>query len=349
MTPALVSVVIPSYNYARFVTEAVGSALAQSYPHVEIIVVDDGSTDNTREVLEPFRDRIRYLAQTNQGLSAARNTGIRAAQGEFIALLDADDVWHPRKLEVQLSYLQEHPEIGLLATELFTEQLEEWPVIDVRGIVPRLFTLDDVVGRGHFAPSSAVIRKNCLEAVGLFDPTLRAVEDRDMWIRLASQCGLAKLPLLLLWYRLHPQSLSSKAQFMEDHELRVLKKAFAQVPALRGRWLFRRKMYSQAAFASAQLFRASGRHGAALRRLLSSLGWWPLPLRVHDSPVRCVRLRVLLNLMLRMLGLRASDSPKSLVATAAPPPAAPAPRSRSGHLLFASSEPHTAPRVCRSY
>ena len=118
MPEPLVSVVIPSFNYARFLVDCVDSALAQTYPHREIIVVDDGSTDNTRQVLEHYGDKIVYIHQSNQGLSQARNTGIHAAKGEFIALLDSDDLWHPRKLELQIRCMKDHPEIGLLATEL---------------------------------------------------------------------------------------------------------------------------------------------------------------------------------------------------------------------------------------
>ena len=113
MTPddkPLVSVVIPTFNYGHCVVDAVESALGQTYSPVEVIVVDDGSTDDTRARLEPYRDRINYVHQPNQGLSAARNTGIRAARGPLVALLDSDDAFHPRKLELQVAYLRAHPE-----------------------------------------------------------------------------------------------------------------------------------------------------------------------------------------------------------------------------------------------
>jgi glycosyltransferase involved in cell wall biosynthesis len=319
MPPTLVSVVIPSYNYARFVTEAVASALAQTYPHREVIVVDDGSTDDTRGVLEPYRDRIRYVHQANQGLSAARNTGIRAAHGEVIALLDADDVWHPRKLEIQIAYLHGHPEVGLVATDLFTDQRPTWPAVDSGGPEPREYSLEELIGRAHFAPSSAVIRKECLETAGLFDPALRAVEDRDLWIRLATRCQLVKLPAPLLWYRVHGQSLSSKAHFMEEHEWRVLHKAFTEVAGLRGKRRLRRQVYSQAAFASAQLFRANDDCWTALRRLLLSWWHWPLPLKVHDSELSFIRIRVLATLVLRLLRLRGPEPPPAVTGAVAPP------------------------------
>jgi glycosyltransferase involved in cell wall biosynthesis len=249
MTPGLVSVIVPTYNYAHFVTEAVDSALAQSYPHREIIVVDDGSTDDTRSVLAPYGDRVRYLHQENQGLSGARNTGIRAAEGEYIALLDADDAWHPRKLELQVAYLRDHPEVGLVGASLFTDRRLCWPEIgDLSSVAADTYRLEELVGKMRFGPSSVVMRRSCLDEVGLFDPTLRCVEDRDLWVRFASRFRVAMLHAPLLWYRQHPASLSTKAASMEETERRVLTKLFAEVPALRGRRLLRRKTFSQAAY-----------------------------------------------------------------------------------------------------
>jgi glycosyltransferase involved in cell wall biosynthesis len=322
----LVSVIIPTYNYAHFVLEAVESALAQTYPDREIIVVDDGSTDATGQVLQPYLDRIRYIFQPNGGLSAARNTGIEAAQGEFIALLDSDDVWHPRKLELQVDYLNQHPEIGLLATDQITDRSQGWPALaDPASIRPLTFPLDKVVGKAHFGPSSAVIRRICFYSVGLFDPTLRCVEDRDMWIRLASKFVLAKLPLTLLWYRLHPTSLSNKSVQMEEAELRVLHKAFRDIPGLRGRWLFHMKTLSQTTFVSAQMFGTHGQLGIALRRVLRSFLLWPLPYRRDDVDVSFARARSLAVLCLRMLGLAQLD-PASAPAPAYPVLAGTGPR-----------------------
>ena len=320
MTPWLVSIVVPTYNYGRFVAEAVASALAQGYPHREIIVVDDGSTDDTAEILAPYRERIRYIYQANQGLSAARNTGIRAAEGEFIALLDSDDVWHPRKLEVQMHFLRDLPEVGLLATDAFMDQRPLWPSVDPSTAAPVRIALEDVIGRPRFAPSSVVMRRKCLDAAGLFDPTLRCVEDRDMWIRLASRCALAMLPAPLLWFRLHANSLSTNPLPMEEAELRVLRKAFAETAALQGRWLLRRKVYSLAAFTSAQLFGANRQWDAALARLLSSFLLWPLPFRRDDAETSLIRFRVLIVLLLRALRMLPLDSGPGVTGIASAPP-----------------------------
>ncbi len=127
MSDPLISAVIPTYNYGHFVTAAVRNVLAQTYRNLEVIVVDDGSKDNTRERLAPYLDRIRYVYQENQGPSAARNTGIRSATGEWVALLDSDDLWHPRKLELQVKYLQAHPEVGLLGSDRVYDLHGDWP------------------------------------------------------------------------------------------------------------------------------------------------------------------------------------------------------------------------------
>ena len=330
MTDPLITAVIPTYNYGRFVANAVESALAQTYAPVEVIVVDDGSTDDTRQRLTPYLDRIRCIHQENGGRSAARNTGIRAAAGEWIALLDADDAWHPRKLEMQMRCLREQPaEVGLLATESFSDQRTSWPAVDdARAEVVR-YELADVVGVCRFGPSSALIRKSCLEAVGLFDARLRSVEDRDMWIRLAGCCSLAKLRLPLLFYRLHSSSLSNQGAAMERYELQALAKAFAEIPALRGRWLLKRQTYSQAAFTSAQVFRGNGQPAAALQRMLRSFLYWPLPLRAQAEGRSWIRLRVVLNLLLRMVGLRAPQTNLAALAVATPPPS-PLPQAAGG-------------------
>jgi glycosyltransferase involved in cell wall biosynthesis len=305
MAGELVSVVVPTCNYGRYISEAVASVLAQRYPHVEVVVVDDGSTDDTPHRLEPYRDRITCIRQENQGVSAARNTGIRAARGEVIALLDADDVWHPRKLELQMRCLAEHPEIGLLGTDLFADSRDCWPAVadpPCLDILP--LRLDDLVYRTCFAPSSVLVRRRRLDAVGLFDPGLRCAEDRDLWVRIAGRFPVAKLPLRLMWYRTHPLSLSANPARSEQNERRMLHRAFATLPALRRRPLLRLKTLSHASFNAASLYGARRRWLSALGRLARSLLLWPWPYRRQDADGRlCPRMRMAAVLLLRMLGL----------------------------------------------
>jgi hypothetical protein len=304
-----VSVVIPSYNYGRFVPEAVASALAQSYANVEVIVVDDGSQDDTQDRLWPYRAHIRYLYQDNQGLSGARNTGIRAATGSIIALLDADDVWHPHKLAVQMAYLRQHPEVGLVGTDAFVDQRQQWPLVDATSVVPAIpVTLEDVILRARFAPSSVVIRRECLDKIGLFNTALPCVEDREMWIRFSAHYPMVRLAAPLVWYRQHAASLSAKARRMEAFELQVLRTAFATVPALQQQRLLRWKTYSMTAYESAHVFAAAGMWLPALGRTLASFLLWPWPYRTDDLPIPCARLRRLAVLLLRMLRMKGREA-----------------------------------------
>lgn len=297
----LVSAVIPTYNYGHYVTEAVDSVLAQTYKNVEVIVVDDGSTDDTRDRLAVYGSRIRYIHQQNQGLSAARNTGIKAAGGPFVAFLDSDDLFHPRKLELQMRVFAARPELGLVATGQFSDEPATWaPAPDGPPPVQGL-SLVDVVTRSRFAPSSVVARRECFEVVGQFDTTLRSVEDRDMWIRIADRFPLVVIPLPLTWYRVTPGSMSRNPQRMEYYEQVVLDRAFA-LPAVVGRRLLRRRARSLAAFAAAVMYREAGMYAPAVTRALRSLWLWPWPHETADLP-RLARLKFL-GLLPRSWGLR---------------------------------------------
>jgi glycosyltransferase involved in cell wall biosynthesis len=308
MSGELVSVVIPTFNYGCFVSEAVDSVLAQTHSAIEVIVVDDGSTDDTAERLSPYGDRIRYLRQDNQGLSGARNTGIRAARGDWIALLDADDVWHPRKLEVQMRYLAEHPEVALLGSGLVTDRSLCWSDVgELSRLEASLVILEEVVVRTRFAPSSVVARKKDLESVGLFDASLRCVEDRDLWIRFVRHFRMAVLPIPLLWYRVHPASLSGKAARMEENEQRVLRRAFAEIPELQRQTLFRMRTFSYVAFNAAFMYGCAGQWGPALGRVLLSLALWPWPFGRDEVDRVLARPRMFGVYLLRMVGLMPPD------------------------------------------
>jgi glycosyltransferase involved in cell wall biosynthesis len=306
MLDELVSVVIPTFNYRQFVTEAVDSALGQTYPNCEIIVVDDGSTDGSAEALTRYKDRIRYIYQKNQGLSAARNTGIVAARGRWIALLDSDDLWHPQKLEMQMRYLFRHPEVGLLGAQPALDISHGWPALNPQRCQSGIpVTLEQLVIRSRFGPSSVVIRKQCFERVGLFDPELRSCEDRDMWIRIAAHFPVVKLPERLWWYRVHSASMHKAAARMEEYEFRVLAKTMARLGPARLHPRIRRKAIGFAYFAAAIRYEEAGRHWHSLLRLARSLVKWPLRYRPGEVRRPLERLRMLAVVLLRLLGLKA--------------------------------------------
>lgn len=184
----LVSVIIPNFNHAQYLGDAIRSVLDQSYANVEVIVVDDGSTDQSRAVAAQFGDRILYLYQTNRGLSAARNTGIQAARGEYIGLLDADDLYEPHFVSSMLVALQSDPAAdGVFCGYQFVDQQNKaLPQVEARP-VPTEQLYETLLDGNFFVPESILVHRHCYTSAGSFDETLRACEDWDMWLRISRQ------------------------------------------------------------------------------------------------------------------------------------------------------------------
>jgi glycosyltransferase involved in cell wall biosynthesis len=230
-----VSVIIPTYQRAHWVGEAIQSVLAQRYTDYEILVVNDGGTDHTREVLEQFGRQIVVMHQHHQGVSAARNAGIHAARGQYIAFLDDDDLWHPDKLEKQLALLENDPDVGLVYADML--------VFDERGTMPgtyfeRLPPPGQASG-WHFLynwipTSTVVMRRACFDAVGLFDETLMACEDYDLWLRFREgHWQVHQMPEPLARYRLSATNMHKDQERMLLSVIRVKEQAFHRNPALR--------------------------------------------------------------------------------------------------------------------
>src|SRR6266536_238218 len=238
----LVSIVISNYNCGRFVADAVESALQQSYPNKEVIVVDDGSTDDSLSVLRAFGDRIRILTQPNQGVSSARNAGIRQSRGELVAFLDADDLWHRDKLAKQLP-LFANPAVGLAYCGV--EYIDEHGrslgtnTKGLRGRVLRDIALlrETVVLAGG---STAVVRKSTFDRAGLFDTEVSTAADWDMWRRIAchDEIDVAREPLMK--YRLRSGSMNRNPRVFEHDMLYGFARMFADQTAADVRRLRRR-------------------------------------------------------------------------------------------------------------
>lgn len=273
-----ISVVIPCYNYARFVTFAVDSCLAQDYPLFEVIVVDDGSKDNTREVCANYGDKIRYIYQDNAGLPSARNTGIKNARHPFIAFLDADDVFKPGFFKaVMAKYATLPPEFGLVvpnheyvdAGGAFMDNRRfdhEWD---------REITARDIIMRSRFQPSGVICRREVFDACGLFDPPLRSSEDRDMWIRVAAKYRTWRMGDVLVQIRKHGSNMSNNAGRMKENMLTVLRKSRRNniVPA--GDVFFWMRAFSFLYNQTALLYGGGGRLWPAYRDMFISLLLWP--------------------------------------------------------------------------
>jgi glycosyltransferase involved in cell wall biosynthesis len=203
-----VSVVIPVYNQAQFLSEAIQSVLDQTYQNFELIVVNDASPDHTEEVVRQFSDsRIRYMAhRENRGLPATRNTGMRAAKGEYIALLDADDFFHPEKLGAHVKFLEAHPDIGVTYNNRFELNYSAKTIRELYR-PPKTVGLQDFVLGFPFAPSDMVIRKEWAEKINHFDERyVHGAEDLDFPIRLAlSGCKFNKVDRALNYRRHHSE------------------------------------------------------------------------------------------------------------------------------------------------
>jgi len=207
-----VSVVIPTYNYAKYIARSVESVVNQSFQDFEILVVDDGSTDNTREVIETkYKTKVRYFYQENSGAPSARNRGIEESKGDYLAFLDADDEWFPSKLEKQIDKFKSSADtVGLI----YSGFAYIWGESEDKGnkIIPTL--------RGNIFPSflkgsvlgspTPVIRKPCFQKAGTFDETLPSSQDWDMWLRISKHYEVDFVPDVLAKHYIHDDQISER-------------------------------------------------------------------------------------------------------------------------------------------
>lgn len=240
-----VSVVIPAFNAAGYIREALGSVSSQDWPADEVIIVNDGSTDMDYRCLAG--GNVRVVTQENKGVSAARNTGYRHATGDYIAILDADDVWVPGKLRSQMSYLRDNPDCDAIFTDgVFWDGVEKHArripaTANVRGLNYEEFLLGIVVAPSPVAakrsiwqmfgiivaPSTMVVKRRIWQMVGGFDEGMRYGEDQDFYLRLAHKFRVAKLEAEGVLYRRHPGSATQSSQALQgtNHHAEVLYRA----------------------------------------------------------------------------------------------------------------------------
>jgi len=228
---ATVSVVIPTYNHAAFLSEALENVFAQTCSPLEVIVVDDGSTDETAEVLRMYERRIRVLSQANRGVAAARNAGAAVASGELLAFLDADDAWLPAKLERQVARLDSEPEIALVhcgVAEIDNRGRQFRARLD--GMEGRVSTEMLFFRRGVIlgGGSAAVIRRAAFLDVGGFDESLSTSADWDLYYRIACRCPVGFVPEVLVRYRVHGGNMHRNVHAMASDMLTAYAKVFSK-------------------------------------------------------------------------------------------------------------------------
>jgi glycosyltransferase involved in cell wall biosynthesis len=227
-----ISVIIPVFNGEQTIRETIHSVLTQTFDDFELIIIDDGSQDSTLTIINSIQDaRIKVFSYSNAGQPASRNRGIKKAIGNYISFIDADDLWTPDKLEAQLKALQENPQAAVAYS--WTEWIDELgqplgrgSYITENGDVFAKLILNDFIANG----SNPLIESSAIASVGEFDESLTNAHDWDMWLRLAAQYPFVAVPSPQILYRKSASSMSANVWGMEDSSLRVIEKAFIQVP-----------------------------------------------------------------------------------------------------------------------
>lgn len=228
MSNKLVSIIIPAYNVEKYIRQSIFSVLQQTYKEIEIIIVDDGSTDSTGSIIAEYSakdTRITILTQKNRGLAAARNTGLRHAKGEYLCILDSDDIMLPEKIAKQLEFLEQHPEFDITYSDLYhfidgTSDVYHHTMGALGDNQYQTLLLGNVIN-----PNAVFFRRSVFEKCGGFDETLRSAEDWEYWLNVAYhkiKFGYQPIPLTL--YRMRNNSLSANSVVMMETPIRVLEK-----------------------------------------------------------------------------------------------------------------------------
>jgi glycosyltransferase involved in cell wall biosynthesis len=227
-----VSVIIPAYNAMSFLPQALDSVLNQTFQDFEVLIIDDGSSDTIAAwAVQITHPNVKLISQANQGQSVARNTGIRLSQGEYIAFLDADDLWEPTKLEKQISAFMNNSELGLVDTWVFLvdEQdniLSQTEIYyDEGNVWLQMLELNLVM-----CGSSPMVRRQCFETVGYFNQSIKGPEDWHMWTRIATDYSFKIICEPLVHYRQHPNSTSRNLELMVSNIIKAIEDLFKSVP-----------------------------------------------------------------------------------------------------------------------
>ncbi|MGD1855742.1 MAG: glycosyltransferase family 2 protein [Leptolyngbyaceae cyanobacterium] len=300
VTPPKVSVVIAAYNAMRYLPQTLNTVLDQTFQDFEVIIVDDGSRDQIKSWAATLNHpKVKFFSQANAGSAAARNTALSHAVGEYIAFLDADDLWDLRKLETHVQALDNNPEVGLVYSWVATMDENDRPQGKVcensesGDVLPRLIE-HDIIECG----SNPVIRRECFDRVGVFDTSFPYAQTWEMWLRIAMAYGFYCVPEPLVKYRFHPGNTSKKWQKMEANYHAIIEKVFAIAPPHYQSLKARSYGFAYLRIAWKTLQNLNGDCGPAKQFRQQALSYCP-ELR---SSSQCVRLSIAI-VMVQLLGL----------------------------------------------
>ncbi len=277
-----ISVIIPMYNDGHWVIEAIGSVLTQTAVPAEILVVDDGSQDDSAErVQQQFGGAVRLERRENGGPSRARNTGVERATQPLLAFLDADDVWVPDKLERQYAVLRDEPSVGVVASD-WVRHARELPA-QVPDVLPRsVITYWDTLGLNRFQTSTVLTRTALVRQVGGFDPAVDGAEDWDLWVRLAQRAPVVKLDWPLVIYRDRDEGYSKDVWRVYETMQIMLDKHRATAPVARSRFL-ELEAWHHLRFAVALALMHDREHARQAAQAAFAGGRWPYALKATTT------------------------------------------------------------------
>jgi len=222
--------VIPNYNYAHYLRETIDSVLAQTYPNIEIVVVDDGSKDDSKKILAGYGDKVRTIFQQNQGVSAARNNGVEKSVGEFIAFLDADDAWLPTKIEKQVARFRGDEKLGLVHVGVDEIDADGNSLVErLEGVEGRVSSIllmlkrEGVLGGG----SGLMVPRRVFDEIGGFDLRLSTSADWDLFYQVSERYAVGFVAEILLKYRVHNSNMHGNVRVMEHDMMLAFEKAFS--------------------------------------------------------------------------------------------------------------------------
>ena len=296
-----VSVVIPACNEADAIRESIRSARSQTVPPREIIVVDDGSTDGTRDIVAAEFPDCRLIAQENRGPAAARNRAIAESRGAWVAFLDADDAWLPGRLQTQLRLTSQHPEVSVWCGQALRRSRAaarhssagSVPGEDAPAPSMRLVSLEEFLEHNVVATSTVLVKRDALETVGGYDEQFRGPEDYDLWMRMAARLAIAFVDVPFAVYRDDPGQLSTDDRTFLPQVFRVLGKAYAPGGVLHGR-PGKRAAMAYHCLACSRMAADRGALARAACLLLRSLFLWPRPIPEKYRKLSQARLKQLL-------------------------------------------------------
>lgn len=313
-----VSVIVPAYNAVAYLPQTIDSVLQQTFTDYEVLIVDDGSSDGTADWAAQVSDpRVKLILQPNQGAGAARNTGIRNAQGDYVAFLDADDLWEPTKLAKQVGRLDQQPEVGLVHTWItFANPDGSLSDRTMQTSSEGHIWNQVVVYNPLKCGSTAMVRRRCFEELGYFDQSLKYSEDWDMWIRIARNYAFSVIAEPLTYYRIHPFNKSKNYEGQLQCFRQIIDKAFKSPPE-RYRYL-KNRSYARAHLHAAWRAFSSNAHERANTLLYQAISYDKrlllnghclhllLKLSAIRQPLLKLPIELVISLRYRLLGGKSS-------------------------------------------